>query len=85
MGKLLKASVAARVLVQRINRKLAREDKILRMTRASHDEESGPYYDQNLGRYFVVDVGRNCVADTHLDLEAFAREIGALAPWEVLA
>ena len=41
--------------------------------------------DSNLGRYFVVDIQRNFVADMKIDLEPYARDLGVLADWEKLA
>lgn len=82
-----KVPVTMRALIQRINRKLAKErdgwgthggghgDKLLacrEMSRAYHD----------LGSYYTVDVGRNQIAATHVDPEELARELGVLKEWE---
>jgi hypothetical protein len=39
----------------------------------------------DLGDHYVVDVNRNVVVGTHVDVEAYARELGVLAKWEILS
>lgn len=72
-------SVAERALAARINRALAKDLRMLRKTR----EDSRWHGD--LGDYSVIELSRNQVADTHVDLEAFGRELGVLKDFEVLA
>ena len=43
------------------------------------------YEDTNLRRYFIIDINRNIVTDTYVDLEALGRELEVLAPWEKVA
>jgi hypothetical protein len=69
--------VTTRALVQRINRKLARDEKQLRAYR-------GGRWETTLGRYYVVDVNRNAIVDTDVNLETLARELDALRAWEAL-
>jgi hypothetical protein len=66
--------VSKRALVQRLNRKLRRQDEALRSKR-------GP----NTGEYYLVDIGRNVLLKEEVDLEKLGRELGALAPYERLA
>jgi hypothetical protein len=74
--------VTERALIRRINRVLAREGKVLRVCR----RDSGWFRD--LGRYYQVDQNNNICGPTWVttraDLEAYAREIGALGPSESL-
>jgi len=70
-----KASVSTRALVQRINRKLAGQDEMLRTCRMGSN-----YY--QLGRYYVVDLRRNFIVGKHIELEEFGRELEVLKPWE---
>ena len=69
-----KVQITERALVQRLNRKLAKENELLRAGRGERD----------LGRYFVVDTRRNLIVRKDVDLESLARDIGAIAPWEEL-
>lgn len=73
------AFVSERALIGRVNRKLLAQGEILRQC----SEKSRWFHD--LGRYYIVCIHRNAVDDRHIDLEAFARELGALGPAEVLA
>lgn len=69
-------TVTVRTLVRRINRKLAREELVLRVTRERW------HYD--LGAFHVVSFGQ--VLDSKLDniaeLEEFGRDLGCLARYE---
>ena len=67
-------TVSERALVQRINRKLRHKKQQLKAARTSNVGK--------LGKYYVIDVHRNAVALTHVNLEALARKIEALRPWE---
>jgi hypothetical protein len=42
-------------------------------------------WENDLGRYYTVDLSSNCVASKHLGLEETARDLGVLKPDEVLA
>jgi len=77
MAKTL-APVSERALIGRINRRLDRDYKKLYKSRP------GSRLEANVGRFYVVDVWRNTVVDTHVDLESYGRELGVLAEWEQL-
>lgn len=64
-------SVTQRTLVQRINRKLAHQDKRLCKSRSFGDFS-------NLGSWYVLDTARNAVVDHHVTPESLGRELGVL-------
>lgn len=68
--------VSKRALVQRINRKLAAEDKILRASVGAQAAD--------LGAYYTIDTNRNAITGKSIDLETYGRKIGALADFEKL-
>ena len=70
--------VSRSALISRINRKLAHEGERLRVNR--HQRW---YFD--LGWYYVVGIHTNLVEAAHLELPAFARELGVLRPGETAA
>lgn len=72
-----KVPVTARALVQRINRNLAEKDRKLCAARGKAVA--------NLGKYYVIDSYRNFVVVGHLDLEAYARELGVMGDHETLS
>jgi hypothetical protein len=78
-----KVAVSGRALFQRINRKLKGENRQIRTARGFFD---GSYWheDTNLGRYYVLDLKRNFVVVTRVDLEDFGRKLGVLAEGEEL-
>ena len=67
--------VSRRTLIQRINRKLAHENKVLRATRCGVDHAI-------LGDYYIVDTHFNAVTATHCDPAKLAKELGVLADYE---
>jgi hypothetical protein len=71
-----KIPLTKRALIQRINRKLRRQDERLcscrRASRAWRE----------LGDYYIVDTHRNMIRDTGIDVEKYAKQIGALQPFE---
>ena len=67
--------VSVRAVVQRINRKLKPSLKQLQKCRAGR-------YRQELGDYFIVDLNRNLIVATRVDLEVFGRELRVLDDWE---
>jgi hypothetical protein len=75
--KPLLVPVTSRALFQRISRTLAKKGERLIANR-----RVGPVPD--IGNYYTVDVKKNSVARTHVDLEEIGRELGALKPWERL-
>jgi hypothetical protein len=68
--------VSESALIRRINRKLRPKGESLRKSR----RETG-----YCGRYYVLDVYRNAVIGIHVNLEIYARELGALRDDERLA
>jgi hypothetical protein len=70
-----KVPVTERALFQRINRKLAHENEQLKTCR-------GGQWENELGRYYVVDLNRNSITASDVDPEALGRELGVLARWE---
>ena len=71
-------TVTKHAIIKRINRRLAAADRRLRVCRGQHAR-------LDLGDHYVVDVNRNVVVGTHVDVEAYARELGVLAKWEILS
>lgn len=67
--------VTRRAVMQRVNRKLAQKDEALRAWRTSSNEYSA-------GDLYHLDFNANAVLDVNVELEPFAREVGALQPWE---
>jgi hypothetical protein len=67
--------VTMRALIQRINRKLAKEGKALKAAR-------GESARQQMGNYYVIDVNQNFLVRDHVDPEAEGRDLGVLQPWE---
>jgi len=66
-------------VVKRVNRRLAREDQILKCCRFACRNF---HY---LGRYYVVDGRTNFLATTHVNLDDLAREVRAMRPCEAIA
>ena len=76
--------VSEAALIARINRKLKHQDEMLRTARRYWAD--GHFLEHpDLGRYFVVDLFRNLVIQTHVDLEELGREVGALREFEQVA
>jgi hypothetical protein len=74
----MKKLVTERALIERIRRKLRKEGlSFFKNTRGPNME--------NLGKFYTVDMNRNCIKFTVHDLEKFARENGFLKPFEAIA
>jgi hypothetical protein len=79
----MRNTVSERALIQRINRKIGGYDRgsctawgeRLRKTR-------GDRWWSNLGSFYTVDWNSNLICDTHINLERYGREVGALAAYE---
>jgi len=71
--------VSKRATIQRINRALAKSDQQLKACR------SNSQWHRDLGDYYVVDLSRNGIVGTDIDLGAYGRELGVLAAWETVA
>ena len=61
----------------RVDRALRLENDRVRLKRSR-----GAKCVQDLGEWFVLEIYRNFVVQHHIDLEAYARELGVLAPYE---
>lgn len=70
--------VSERALVARINRALAKQHESLRRCRM------GTQAFNDLGAYYVLDVYRNHVLATHVNIEALGRELNVLGVGETL-
>ncbi len=72
-------TISEKALYERIDRKLRAMGECLRRCR------EGSRWFNNLGRYYSISIAFNAVRDTHIDLEAWGRDLGVLGPNEVLA
>jgi len=70
--------VSEQALMRRINRVLAKENRVLRKPR-------GKQWWKDLGDYYVVDSSSNYLLKGHVDIEEFGRELEVLSLFEVLA
>lgn len=79
----MKKIVRERALIERINRRIGGYDARTSTVWGNrlHVERyyPGGYENPNLGRYYTVDQYQNSVQRTHIDLERYGREVGALA------
>ena len=72
--------VSKRALIQRLNRRLAKEGRHGQMLKANRSER---WRDQ-LGDYYVVDLDTTRIEVTNVNLEEWGRELGVLQPYERL-
>jgi hypothetical protein len=70
--------VTVRAIIERINRKLAREGKRIKTCRNER-------WRGELGRYYVVHLSQKFVVQKRVDLEEFGRALGVLSPYETVA
>lgn len=70
--------VTQRALLARVNRKLAADGQRMKQAR------QGTRAHQDLGDFYVIDLSRNALEASHCDLETWARDMGAMAPYERL-
>jgi hypothetical protein len=75
-----KVPISHRALIQRINRKLAKDSMILKTARLY----STGHENTNLGRYYIVDQTKNSLAYSHCDLDYWGKRLEVLAEWEEL-
>jgi len=75
--KRLLVPVTRRALFQRIDRVLWKAGERLRTYRGGTSRSA-------LGDLYIVDVKRNVVTGSHIDLERYGRELGVLKPYERL-
>jgi hypothetical protein len=69
--------VSERAILQRINRRLKPDWKQLKTGR-------GLLLERTVGRYYVINIRRNCVTRQYVDVEDLARELKVLQSWEEL-
>ena len=70
-----KAPVSRRALIQRLNRKLAKDGFTVKKT-------SGKQAKIEVGEFFVLNLERGVVTEKHVNLETLGRKHGVLAEWE---
>ncbi len=70
-------AIDKRALIDRVNRRLKKNNQ--RLYRAK-----GANMLKDLGACYIVDLSKEHVAQRHVKLEKFAREIGALKPYEYI-
>ncbi len=75
--KRIRVKVSRAALVARIRRKLLKSGMTLRASRGQRGKAE-------LGSYHLIQLNRNFVARTHIDLEDCAKELGVLEGWEEL-
>jgi hypothetical protein len=64
--------------LQRLNRALAHEGTVIRACK-----ETSRWFN-DLGRYYEDNAQRNAVEAKHVNIEAWAREVGVLKPFEAM-
>jgi hypothetical protein len=78
--------VSENALIQRINRRVGGYDIETATVWGERLHKArlypGGYEDANVGRYYTVDCYSGFLAQSHLSLEQYGREVGALAPNE---
>ncbi len=67
--------ITRRALIQRINRKLKPDRKMLRATREGRIRSE-------VGNYHVIDFRSNAITHTNVDVETMTRELGVLKDYE---
>ena len=69
--------VGGRSLIQRLNRRLAKDHQKLFMSRSRAAEVE-------FGKFYIADTATGEVTASIINLERFGRDLGALHPWEEL-
>jgi hypothetical protein len=78
-------TVSERALIQRINRKIGGYDaKTYTAWGERLHKTRGDRWWSDLGSFYTIDCNCNVIRDTHVNLEQYGREVGALATWEAL-
>jgi hypothetical protein len=72
--KSLTVAIKRRALLLRLERALKRDGYKIRVDRAGRQT-----------RYLLIDATKNNLLEVDLDIEAYAKKIGAMEPWEVLS
>jgi hypothetical protein len=70
-------SVSKTTLHKRINQKLKKDHQVF-CTSRTLDEQ------RKYGKYYTFDMSSNLSVGANLDMEAYGRELGVLAGWEVV-
>jgi len=70
-------AITTRAMIQRINRRLAKDERILKAARSQRTEQS-------VGKFFVVDLARNLIVEQDVDPETLGRKLGVLDKWEMV-
>ena len=78
MAKAMKVPVTERSVVARVNRRLASDGEQLKPARSERLRAQ-------VGDWYVLDVKLNGISRKDVNLEAIARECGALQDWEVVS
>ena len=76
-----KIPLSERAIVQRINRRLAKQQEKLLRLRGGRDSR----WWNELGNHYVVDADDAIVIRTHVDIEALAKELRVVRDYECLA
>jgi len=74
----MKKPVSQRALMSRINRKLAKQDEVLKKS------SPNAKFHSTTGDYYIVNTVSNNIIDTSVHIETLGRECGALADFEEL-
>jgi hypothetical protein len=77
MARKVGIPVTERALIQRINRVLRKDGRILKVTR-------GERALREVGQYYLLGFDRNTVTTLHVDIEELAHELGVLRSFERL-
>lgn len=77
MSRQASVPITVRSLIQRINRKLEERQEMLKSAQ-------GALAVQQVGDYYLIDGAMNAVLATHVDPEAFGRELGVLRAYETV-
>jgi hypothetical protein len=72
--KSLTVAIKRRALLLRLERALKRDGYKIRVDRTGRQT-----------RYLLIDATKNDLLEVDLDIEAYAKKIGAMEPWEVLS
>ncbi len=70
--------VGERSLIQRLNRRLAKDSQKLYASRSRAAVS-------NFGKFYIADTSTGEITASLIDLEGLARDLGVLHPWESLA
>ena len=73
----MKVPVTMRSVLERINRKLAPREEVLKK---AHGRQAIAQF----GAYYVLDWRRNIIEQWHVDPVALAQDLDVLKPWEVV-